>query len=128
MRIIFLVRRLEDEKKTPSSRLVGLVFRLGINATALWLASRWVSGIEIDSWKALLGAAAIFGLVNALIRPVVMRLGCPLTCLTLGLFTLVINAAMLALTAWFSRLARPRGAHRWVLGGVAAQHLRGEAH
>ena len=102
MRIFYFGRRLEDEKKTPSSRLVGLVIRLGINAAALWLASSWVSGIEIDGWKALLGAAAIFGLVNALIRPVVMRLGCPLTCLTLGLFTLAINAAMLALTAWIA--------------------------
>ena len=104
MRLITFGRRLKNEHKTPSSRLIALVIRLGINAAALWLAAGLVSGIDIEGWRALLGAAVIFGLVNALIRPAVLILGCPLTCLTLGVFTLVINAAMLALTAWIAGL------------------------
>lgn len=80
--------------------LLGIAVRLGVNAAALWLASEWVRGFDIDGWESLLAMAAIFGIVNALITPVAQILGCPLTCLTLGLFVLVINAAMLALAVW----------------------------
>ncbi len=83
-------------------RLVSLAFRLGINAAALWLASEWVRGFEIDGGLALLAMAVIFAVVNALIRPVAQLAGCPLSCLTLGLFVLVINAAMLALSVWIA--------------------------
>ena len=84
-------------------RLLSLAIRLGINASALWLASTWVRGFEIDGWPSLLATAAIFGAVNAVIRPVAQLLGCPLSCLTLGIFALVINAAMLGLTIWIAR-------------------------
>jgi putative membrane protein len=50
----------------------------------------------------VLMVAVIFGLVNAFIRPIIRLISLPITCLTLGLFTLVINAAMLLLTALFS--------------------------
>ena len=83
-------------------RLVSLAFRLGINAAALWLASEWVRGFEIDGGLALLAMAVIFAVVNALISPVAHLIGCPLSCLTLGLFVLVINAAMLALSVWIA--------------------------
>ncbi len=83
-------------------KLVSLAFRLGINAAALWLASEWVRGFEIDGGRALLAMAVIFAVVNALIRPVAQLIGCPLSCLTLGLFVLVINAAMLALSVWIA--------------------------
>jgi putative membrane protein len=102
-RVIF-VWRFEDNEEPPSSRLLSLGIRLAINAAALWLAAQWVRGIDIEGWPSLLAAAAIFGLVNALIKPAAQLLGCPLTCLTLGLFALVINAAMLALTAWIAGL------------------------
>ena len=102
MRLIFFGRRSEDGPKTLSSRLLALGIRLGIYAAALWLAAEVVPGIEIEGWRALVGAALIFGVVNAVVRPVAHILGCPLTCLTLGLFALVINAAMLALTAWIA--------------------------
>lgn len=51
---------------------------------------------------ALLIVSVVFGLVNAVVRPIVSLLSLPVTCLTLGLFTLVINAAMLFLTAWLT--------------------------
>lgn len=81
-------------------RLLSLAIRLGINAVALWIASQWVRGFEIDGWQSLLAMAAIFGAVNTLISPVAHVLGCAMTCLTVGLFALVINAAMLALSVW----------------------------
>ena len=85
-------------------RLLSLAIRLGINAAALWLASSWVRGFEIDGWASLLAMAAIFAAVNALITPVAQLLGCPLSCLTLGIFALLINAAMLALAVWIANL------------------------
>ena len=90
------------EEREP--RLLTLAVRLGINAAALWLAAAWVRGFEIDGWPSLLAAAAIFAVVNALVKPVADLVGFPATCLTLGLFHLVINAAMLALTAWIAGL------------------------
>jgi len=100
---VFVSRRLTGAGP-GEPRLVALAVRLGTNAVALWLASALVRGFEIEGWPSLLATAAIFGLVNALIRPVAQLLGCPLTCLTLGLFALVINAAMLALTVWIAGL------------------------
>lgn len=77
-----------------------LIIRLFVNAVALWVAARLVGGIELtgEFWSILL-VAAVFGLVNALIRPVMLLLSLPLLVLTLGLFTLVVNALMLMLTA-----------------------------
>ena len=98
------VWRWEDDEEPREPRLFAIVVRLGINAAALWLAAQWVRGIEIDGWPSLLALAAIFGALNAVVRPVAQLLGCPLTCLTLGLFALVINAAMLALAAWIADL------------------------
>ncbi|HXK34054.1 MAG TPA: phage holin family protein [Dehalococcoidia bacterium] len=84
--------------------LLGLAVRFVINVAALWLAQFLVRGFDIEGWAALLVGAAIFGGVNAVIKPVVALLACPITCLTLGLFTLVVNAAMLGLTAWLAGL------------------------
>lgn len=81
-----------------------LLVRLLINAVALYAAIALLEEIRLEGGLGqLLIVALVFGLVNALIRPVVSFLSCPLTILTLGLFTLVINAAMLWLTSVFSR-------------------------
>lgn len=85
--------------------VLGLAVRFVVNVAALWFAQLIVRGFDIDSVPALVFGAAIFGLVNALIRPVVAMFSCLLTCATLGLFTLIINTAMLALTAWIAGLA-----------------------
>ena len=77
-----------------------LVVRLFINAVALWGASEIVEGVVLtDEFTGVVVVAAIFGLVNALIKPVVSLLALPLLLLTLGLLTVVINALMLMLTA-----------------------------
>ena len=82
-----------------------LLLRWIINAVALGVAAWLVSGIHVDGgWQVLALVALIFGLVNALIRPLVMLLTCPLIILTLGLFTLIINAGMLLLASWMAGL------------------------
>jgi putative membrane protein len=78
-----------------------LLIRWAINAIAIWVAIELVPGIEhTGSGASLLLIALVFGLVNALIRPLLTLLTCPLIILTLGLFVLVVNALMLGLTAW----------------------------
>ena len=82
--------------------IFGLVVRFLVNVAALWVAQALVRGFDINTPGALLFGAVIFGAVNALIRPVVAMFSCLLTVLTLGLFTLIINTAMLGLTAWIA--------------------------
>jgi putative membrane protein len=78
---------------------MGFLARLFINAFALWIATELIPGLEVRGFGTLLLAALIFGLVNAVVRPVAVILSLPLTLVTLGLFLLVVNAAMLGLTA-----------------------------
>ncbi|MCG8589751.1 MAG: phage holin family protein [Proteobacteria bacterium] len=80
--------------------MVGLVIRLAIGALGLWLSARLVTGIQIDDNRTLIAAALLLGIVNALVRPVVVFLTLPITIVTLGLFLLVVNALMFALVAW----------------------------
>jgi putative membrane protein len=77
-----------------------LVIRLLLNASVFLLVSRVVPGFEVASLWTALWAALIFGFVNALIRPILLAISLPLSILSLGLFTLVIDAAVMALTAW----------------------------
>jgi putative membrane protein len=80
-----------------------IVWRLLINAAALWAATRLVSGISFDGdWRLLLAVALVFGVLNAAVRPILMLLTLPLFILTLGLFTFVLNAVMLWLTGSIS--------------------------
>ncbi|WP_181019778.1 phage holin family protein [Nonomuraea typhae] len=77
-------------------------------AVALWVATQLVSGITVSTgttaeyWGTLVVVALIFGLINAIVKPIVKMLGCAVIVLTLGLFLLVINAAMLLLTSWIA--------------------------
>ena len=80
-----------------------------LNAAALWIAAYLLPGLDFrGSLTDLLLVAAVFGIVNSLLRPILTVLTCPLIVLTLGLFTLVINALMLLVTGWLSA--------RWDLG------------
>lgn len=79
------------------------LLRLLATAAALWAAVALVPGIEYGgSWPGLLAVAVVFGVVNAVIRPILFFLTCPLVFLTLGLFVFVLNAIMLGLTAWIA--------------------------
>lgn len=99
------------------------IVRVLINGLALWVASWILPGLDISTTAtsnaatnagitqggdtvgvvlAYLFIGLIFGIVNAIVRPLVKLLSLPITILTLGLFTIIINAAMLYLTAWLS--------------------------
>jgi putative membrane protein len=73
----------------------GLVIRWLVSAVALYLTSLIVRGIEIQGVVPLLFAAVTIGILNAIVRPIILVFTLPLTLLTLGLFTLVVNAFML---------------------------------
>ena len=79
--------------------MLGFFLRWSINLLALVIAGSLISGIAMEGLGTGIIAAGIFGVVNAVIRPVVLLLTLPINLLTLGLFTLVVNAAMLMLVS-----------------------------
>ncbi len=79
------------------------LLRLLVSAVALWVAVQIVPGVSYQGeWVKLLLVALVFGILNALVRPLLLMLSCPMLILTLGLFTLVINALVLWLTSALS--------------------------
>ncbi|KNX39057.1 phage holin family protein [Luteipulveratus halotolerans] len=90
--------------------MVNFAIKTGINAVALWVAAAVIGGITLaqdgtDTGSKILTivlVALIFGLINAVVKPIATILSLPALIITLGLFTLVINAAMLQLLSWIS--------------------------
>ncbi|HVS75521.1 MAG TPA: phage holin family protein [Steroidobacteraceae bacterium] len=80
--------------------MTAFVLRALISALGLWIATRWVSGIRIDTPGTLVLAGLLLGVVNAIVRPILVILTLPITILSLGFFLLIVNTAMLALVAW----------------------------
>ena len=83
---------------------MGFLIRWLVNAVALYLTTRIVHGVQIASFGGAVLAALVLGIVNAVIRPVVLVLTLPFNILTLGLFTFVVNALMLYIVAWTTHL------------------------
>ena len=81
--------------------MVGFLVRTLITAIGLWLANAIIPGINIETPGTLILAALLMGFVNALVRPIAILLTFPFTVVTMGLFLLVINAAMFGLVAAF---------------------------
>ena len=79
--------------------MIGFAIRLAITALGLWLAQQVVPGIQIAGTGTLVAAALLLGIVNAVVRPLALLFTLPITVLTLGLFLLVVNAAMFGLVA-----------------------------
>jgi putative membrane protein len=79
--------------------MTGFLIRLAIGMFGLWVAQAIVPGMHIEGTFTLALAALLLGLVNAIVRPLLLILTLPVTLLTLGLFLLVVNAAMLGLVA-----------------------------
>jgi putative membrane protein len=79
--------------------MAGFILRGLIAALGLWAASEMFAGIEINSAMTLIFAGLLLGVVNAIVRPIAVVLSLPALLLTVGLFLLVINAAMLGLVA-----------------------------
>jgi putative membrane protein len=82
--------------------LIRLLLAWGINAAALWVADALFSGVRIHGWWAYIIGAAVLGIANTVIKPVLALITLPLIILTLGLFLLVINIAMVALAEWIA--------------------------
>jgi putative membrane protein len=78
---------------------MGFVIRVLINALAIYLVAEIVPGITVDSVVAALGAGLVLGLINAVVRPILVVLTLPVTLLSLGLFLFVLNAFCLWLTS-----------------------------
>lgn len=79
-------------------RMDKLIVRLLVNAAALIVADYLLKGIAFENWLDILLTALVFGVVNAIIRPLVQFATCLINAITLGLFTLIINTLMLWLT------------------------------
>ncbi len=80
--------------------LYQMVLRLLLSAAGLGLASVWLDGVHVAQPSTLFWAALLLGMANTVVRPLLILLTLPATILTLGLFLLVINAAMLGLVSW----------------------------
>ncbi len=76
------------------------VLRAVISAIGFWIATRWVHGMRIDNPGTLVLAGLLLGVVNAIVRPILVILTLPITILSLGFFLLIVNTAMVALVAW----------------------------
>jgi putative membrane protein len=87
---------------------VGFLIRIVVNAFALWITTLVVSGIDLSGRSTttnvltLLAVALIFGVVNAVLKPIIHVIGCVFYILTLGLFALVVNALLFLLTDWIA--------------------------
>ncbi|MEV8504343.1 phage holin family protein [Actinoplanes sp. NPDC051475] len=87
---------------------MGIIIRLVITAVSLWIATLVIDGIRLttDSTPGkvgtLLAVAVIFGIVNAVLRPIIKTIGCGLYVLTLGLISVVINGLLFLLTSWIA--------------------------
>ncbi|GII55663.1 hypothetical protein Pth03_40520 [Planotetraspora thailandica] len=85
-----------------------IIIKILIVAGALWVSTKLVDGITVTTDTAakqagtLIAVALIFGIVNAVLKPIIKTVGCAFYVLTLGLFALVVNALLLLLTSWLA--------------------------
>ena len=89
-----------------------------VSALALWLVAQILDGIEVRDFGAALIATIVIAIVNAVIGPILRFIAWPLTFLTLGLFTIVIDAILLKLASMFSPGFRVRGFLNALVGAV----------
>jgi putative membrane protein len=87
---------------------MGIIIRLVITAVAVWIATLLIDGIRLTAASVpakigtLLAVAVIFGIVNAILRPIIKTVGCVFYILTLGLIAIVVNALLFLLTGWIA--------------------------
>jgi putative membrane protein len=98
--------------------VIGFLVRLAIGAFGLWLADQLVAGIRIEGTGTLLLAALLYGIVNAVVRPIAIVLTLPITVVTLGLFLLIVNAAMFGLVAALLQSFQVAGLGSALLGSI----------
>jgi putative membrane protein len=95
--------------------MIGFIIRVAVVALGLWLATKIVPGVHYTSVTSLALAALLLGVVNAIVRPILVLLTLPVTLVTLGLFLLVINGLMIELVTVFI--------HGFVVHGLVAAIL-----
>ncbi|MEO9170883.1 MAG: phage holin family protein [Candidatus Baltobacteraceae bacterium] len=78
------------------------LLRFIITAIVMYAIAAYVPGFHMNGWTDAVFAALIFGIVNAVIGPILRLISLPLTILTIGLFSIVVNWALFALTVWIS--------------------------
>jgi putative membrane protein len=81
--------------------MTGLILRWIANAIAIYMVASLLSGMRVDSVQDAIIAGAVLGIINSIVRPVLVIMTLPITLLTLGLFYFVISAFCLWLTSWF---------------------------
>ena len=100
--------------------IVSLLVAWLVTAVSLFIISKLPIGVEIDTFPKALISAAVFGLLNALVRPVIFFLSLPITILTLGLFLFVLNAIIFGLAAYLVHGFRLRwGIWSALIGSIA---------
>jgi putative membrane protein len=98
--------------------MFGFIIRVLIGMAGLWLAAFLIHGIQYDSLLALLIAAVILGIANAIVRPILIVLTLPISILTLGLFLFVVNGVVFWLVGQFSPGFHVHGLLNAVLGAI----------
>ena len=88
--------------QSSEGKLVAFIVRWLITAAAVWVAAKLVGGIHLEGWRSTLLVALILGLLNAYLKPLLVVGTFPALIMTLGVFLIFINTALLALTAWIS--------------------------
>jgi putative membrane protein len=81
--------------------MIGIIISFIASAATLFITAKIVPGFEISDFNTLIVAAIVFGIINAIIKPVLKIISLPITLITLGIFAIIINAFCVALAAWF---------------------------
>ena len=87
--------------QSQQQRLIAFIIRWLITAAAVWAAAKLVDGIHLEGWQSTMIVALVLGLLNAYLKPILTFGTFPLVLLSAGLFLIIINTILLALTAWF---------------------------
>ena len=104
---------------------MGFLMRVLINALAIAFTAAVVPGIEVRSVVGALGAGLVLGVINAVVRPLLILLTLPVTLLTLGLFLFMLNGFCLWLTAWFVKGFEVQGFWAAVFGALLVSLVSG---
>ncbi len=105
--------------------MMGILIRTAIIGLGIWVAAWLIPGISTDSTGALIWGAIALGLINAFVRPILVVLTLPVTVLTLGLFLLILNAAMLNLAGWFVDGFHVDGVWSSIFGAIVVSLVSG---
>ncbi|MFT6048207.1 MAG: putative membrane protein [Arenicella sp.] len=86
-----------------TQKVISYLIQCLLLALSIWVAAKLVDGIHLGGWQSTLIVAVILGLLNGFVKPTISLIALPLTILTLGLFSIVINSALLLLTSWIAK-------------------------